>query len=232
MRKVIKGWEDVSLKDYEQILIESEDVGMVNAFIEFYGGDKRMDLEEKLNYKWVLVSPKPGKIHKKNIVIGEMELLNLKRMTLGEFIDVESNMLRGEAGFKKAVATLLRKKKIDEWGNEVFEGRDYSIEDRIKGIGGIRVTDYYGIVELIANYVNSVTSGFSIFENDPEDDEHEVEDDEHERLNKAFKWSKFTFFTAGGDILRMEDALKTNHLLIFGTLTMQKKLNIKPKANI
>lgn len=226
----VNDWRSFSyIKDLDLVEFEFE---AMEAFLNRYEIDiDEIDIEEARKYSFIFEVPKGEKIE------GEKEgfkLMDFKKMTLGDFVDLERILSKKDFNENlKAIAILFRRFKIDNWGNEIHEPRKYNLDARLNDLGEIlTINEATFIINEASNYVNKILKSYSvIFQKQEDEDELELTEEElkHEKELASFKWLRFIFYAAGGDVLKMKKAAKENHLLIFNTIAMQKKLKIEPK---
>lgn len=215
--------------EFESTEQYEEDV--LDAFLNNYGYDyDEMDVEDIYKFSWIFKKIPKGEINDK---VSFLKFIDYKRLTLADFIDIETNYQKGAKGYVNCIAVLLRRERTNKWGVKEIEPRKYSFSDRYDTINEMSVPDFITKVHEIGEYLTTTIKKFSsIFEKEYDEDEEiniQEEETHMEKMHKAFKWQKFVFFAADFDVTKQEKVLKMNANFLFNTLAMQKILKIYPK---
>jgi hypothetical protein len=171
--------------------------------------------------------------------IGDYKLINLNKVSLGEWIDIDTYLTKDFLeNYTKLLSILYRKYKVNEWGYIEYEPYTYDINVRSLDFEFININDIYGVIEYVMNWRKNVLDNYkSILLNDDgeeldeeekeglsEADIKEIEADlKKEKAKKDFSWLKFVWDLSGDDITKMKDVLNTSFIL---TMNTQMMLNV------
>jgi hypothetical protein len=165
-------------------------------------------------------------------------LIDFKKITNGEWIDLDVYVMDYINNFCKIMSILWRKTKVDDWGNVIYEPYKFDIEVRSLEFLYLPITKLYhslfsfmdwrkGIIEGLSSIIVE-DSGDELDEEDKEglteSDIREIEEDlKREKVKKDFSWIKFIWDLSGEDITKMKDVLDTSFLM---TMNTQMMLNV------
>lgn len=223
--------EDLSFYEYQlsklsiltESLVDDEywdnlDIDDINMYIK---QASFIDLEPTKNFK---------------NVIGDYRLIQFNKITLGEWIDIDSYLTSDFFNnFTKLLSILYRKTEIDKWGNVIYEPYDFDIKQRSFEFCDISITDVYGVIELVSDFRKNILEGYKVIlmvdDGDELDDEEkeglseediiEIENDlAKDKIKKDFAWIKFVSDLTDGDITKTKDVLETNFIYILNNQMM------------
>lgn len=191
------------------------------------------EINELIKQALFLDTP-PSKNYK--IELGDYKLIDLNKVTLGEWIDIDSYLTKDLLNnFTKLLSIIYKKYKVNEWGYIEYEPYSYDINKRSLDFEYISVNDVWGLLDFINDWRGKIIDNYkSILITDDGDnlsddekeglsdaDIREIEDDlEKEKFKKDFSWIKFVYDLAGEDITKIKSILNTSFLLIMNTQVM------------
>lgn len=167
-------------------------------------------------------------------------VLNFHKITIGEFIDLESNLKNtNDINFKEIASILSRKYKIGDWGEIIIEPYD-AVDNakREEDIMDATMIDVYSIVMSYIQFRNNVLDAYkNLFEPEIEDETDEVElsEEELEELreiaedeNRLMKWNweRFLYTISDGDLIKAKQMLNMGLIYTFNMLAMKKELKL------
>lgn len=172
----------------------------------------------------------PSKYFKRNI--NNLEIIDINKLTFGEFLDLEYLFNDYYNNFTKICATLYRKVKDDEWGIKRFEPYpDYNIEDRSLLFEELYITDVWGVIKYYLDLKKLINETYDLWE--PEIDEEDVELDEEDKVEeekeKVFRnwaWENVLHNLSGGDITKYDEILSKPIIFILNQLSFRKDMKI------
>lgn len=195
------------------------------------------DFNEKLKeVKRVNLDPK-----KYNREVGEFKFKEFKRMTLGEFIDLENYCSKDYiAKAPEIIALLYRKTKIGDWGGIVYEPlAEINLDERVEVIKNLKASEVFGSVNAYLlfreDFIGKRKKLFGIEdkdeEEDDEDEEEEDEDDEGEdeernKLLERWSWHLFLYNLCDKDLTKLEAVTELNLFVAFNFASMKQQLKI------
>ena len=239
------GWSDIKVFQYQD-LIEYDQNTVLSVISKYIGyieiiSDIDYDIIEDMdvvevhniikNLQWLKTSPQ----NKLKNDIGDYKLINLSKLTLGEYIDI--------VNFKKDLiknlhiicSILYRRYKSDEFDNIIME--DYSnvdIHQRGEYFLDLSIDDIYPIIKHINDFDEHILKVYhNLFhieeseENlDPEDEEEltpkEKVDLNREKEKENWRWEYLVNNLSGNDITKYNDVLKLPLILVFNNLSYNK----------
>lgn len=167
--------------------------------------------------------------------LGELEYKSIYEFNLGEYIDLENFIFNQDNDrllsliYRKKVVTDFDADSWEEWGGYSHK-RSYLFDelDASEVIGGIK--------RIIKDRVDFLDKHKGIFPQDIDEEEPEDLDEqtrkmiekekEVERVKRAFNFEFLIHSITGGDVLKIEDALKMNVDLLFKFLLVDKQYNL------
>lgn len=215
------------------------------------------ELEEKLTIEqltdltiktnWINGKPKGEFVEQ----IEGFTFKGFKRLTLGEFIDLQNLCSKGyyiNAG--KILAILYRRTKLGEWGELIIEPRTaFNSEQRAEEFDEIPVTLAAGAIHeyltFQENFINRRAAIFGIEQkekDEPEVDEDEeeledeadepetkdeIEDRKREEKLKKWSWEYFIYKGCKGDLTKFDEFTELPLTLVFNIEAMKMELNIQ-----
>lgn len=247
-----KSWESVSVSFWKE-LIQLKPTDFKNQYeyklellYTLLGSDgddldiDELDIDEVIeilnSISWLFNEPSLD--FKKEI--NGLRVKNINRLTLGEFIDLESFTKNGYIENIELVASIIYKRfKEDEWGNEIEEPYIYDIYKRAESFKDCNITDIYGILKFYIDWKSKFMDTFNTLFEDPDFDKIEDEDKlspeeleeirreiEKDKKKAAFNWHLLIYNLADGDITKLDDITNLPVNYIFTTLAMKKTLQL------
>lgn len=248
----IKGWFDIKLYQYQELKqLDTEYNGSTFEYIieqlsiimdtdstddVFYDMDIDNLLDLIKEYKWLRHNP--GKR-----VIDDMSVRELKRLTVGEFLDLEYYF---EDDYYKNLhliaAILYKKSKIDEWDNVIIEPYIYDVSKRGERYLDISIEYTFWLVEYYLSWKESIMESYKYLfeENDSDEieDEHLLDQEEiadikrqiaDDNIKKKWGWQAIIFDLCNNDLSKYigdKSIFDVPIILFLNTLSMKKDLNI------
>lgn len=227
-----KNWKQIKVDQYVELRsLREEDFGSLFLFnIELLAivmdteADELDDLTsdeltENINaLRWIGREP----VGMQNSVM-HYNLVSLKRLSLGEFIDLEHYFAND---YIKNLTNIcaIRYRKADEKYN-------YDPTDRANEFNELPITDVYGIIpeylkfreEFIKAYENLFMP--DIEETDDLDAEDKKEEEEEKRVQK-WSWERVIYDLCNGDITKTEQVTELPLVMVFNFLSMKHELKI------
>lgn len=227
-----KNWKQIKVDQYVELRsLREEDFGSLFLFnIELLAivmdteADELDDLTsdeltENINaLRWIGREP----VGMQNSVM-HYNLVSLKRLSLGEFIDLEHYFAND---YIKNLTNIcaIRYRNADEKYN-------YDPTDRANEFNELPITDVYGIIpeylkfreEFIKAYENLFMP--DIEETDDLDPEDKKEEEEEKRVQK-WSWERVIYDLCNGDITKTEQVTELPLVMVFNFLSMKHELKI------
>jgi hypothetical protein len=245
--KISKSWTEVSTYQYLELINSFENDSIIEKYIQFlcilsdteieYWYKK--DIEEIFNLvkELVFLEKEPESILNKELE--NFNLIDINKIKLGEFIDIEYYLNNGGISNLHKIATIMYKKfKHDEFGNVILEQYDnINFEKRAEFFLNQPITNIIGIVKYINEFKNTFNNNFkSILE--PEINEEDLDPEEEltiedkkaiekEKLMKAWTWEFLLNNLTHGDITKYNEVLNLPLIFVFNQLTFKKTFNIE-----
>lgn len=247
-----KSWHEISVEKYKELLsVKGEDYSSsfsfkleILAVLNDTSVDddifQDLDINEITEYldkiKWIFGAPNGLKN-----TIDNFKLKDVKKLTLGEFIDIDYQLKDVNQNLDIICAILYKKYKIDEWGNSIEEPYIYNLEDRRLDFSKISITSVIGIIKYFLDFKEVILNTYSIIFTSP-DDLEELEDttnlseEEIEEINREIEiekskskwaWSKLIYDICDGDLTKADAVTNLPLTYILNTLVMKKELDIK-----
>jgi len=243
--KIPTGWHQISIEQYIEIneLQQTEFDSLLDYEIEIlsiltneeYNSFLDLDFDELNNIidkiKWLKQQPRT-KI-KQNI--GEYSLINVDRLKLGEFIDLEFWFSENYvSNLPKICALFYRKTKLNEWGERVFEPYEFDIDVRKDEFYSISVAEVYEIIPIYLKFRENFIQVYSnLFEPtiaDPDIDEEldaeDLKEEQNEAKFKRWSWEQTIYNLANEDVTKFDEVLRMPLVFAFNMLAMKKDLSI------
>jgi len=170
-------------------------------------------------------------------VVGDFILIDIKKITIGEWIDLDTYLSDITQNFNKILSILYRRYKVDDWGNHILEPYNFDINKRCYEFDDLPITYVYGVIDYINDFRESIfknyNSELSIDDGDELSDEEkdglsdneilEIENDlKLEKAKKDFSWMKYVYDLADGDITKIDSVLKTSFVFSLNIQVMLK----------
>lgn len=191
-----------------------------------------MDIEELNDHinSILWLKSEPSKLFKK--VINDFEIIDINKITFGEFLDLEYLFTDYYTNFTKICATLYRKYKIDEWGIKRYEPYpDYNIEERSLIFEDLYITDVYGVIKYYLEFKDLIYKTYDLFEPTDIDDEEEMDEEDkaaeqQEKVYRNWAWENILYKLSNGDVTKYDDILNKPIIFIFNQLSFMKDMKI------
>lgn len=237
-----EGWQDVSLSEYldlERIRIENK--GYANRSLEtlcyLTDSDEWDNLsagevtKAYLKLGWLHHPPITSKVKD---TIGKYKLKPLSKLSLSEWIDVDSAII--DSDLSKVCAIIYKQTKIDEWGNIEYEPYEYSPSERAREFLDFPVSEVIGVWDLVIKYRENLLNVFAeLFDGY----EEELSEEDREMLSpseikeiensikkdnqkKDFAWQKLLDTISGGVWSHIPAILELPHTFVFNMRLAQK----------
>lgn len=192
-----------------------------------------MDIEELNEHINTLLwlKSEPSKNFKR--VIGEFEIIDINKLTFGEFLDLEYLFIDYYTNLTKICAVLYRKYRLDDWGIKRYEPYpEYDIDERTYMFDDMYITDIYGVIRYYLDFKGMIYKTYDLFE--PEIDESELDEldeedkiaEEQEKVYRNWAWENILYKLSNGDITKYDDILNKPIIFIFNQLSFMKDMKI------
>ena len=243
MKVLQEGWDDISVKEYSEIQdIIRENNTTFKRSLELLcyltDSDEWEDMSTTaiikayLDCKWLSQPPIINSIPQK---IGDYELKPLSKLTLAEWIDLDSSIIAMDNA--KIASLLYRKTKLDEWGNIVYEPYEYSLASRLELYEDLPITSLGGLFSSVNEYRTKLLTTYAeLFDSyddgaltEEEKDllsEAEIKDIEASMKNdnrkKDFAWQKLLDDISAGNWSTIPKVLELPHSFVFNMRLAKK----------
>lgn len=181
------------------------------------------------------LNKEPNNQHKK--VINDLHLIDLNKISLGEYIDLEVFSRKYYENFSKICSILYRKVNTTKWGNiEVEPYDEIDLEKRKFEFEELPITDVFGALKYFFDFKdNFITIFKNHFSNSKIEDDYdetvlskeEIEEIEKEnKMIEIWAWDKFIYDLAEGNLLNYDKILNLPLYLVFNYKSLVKDLNL------
>lgn len=237
-----EGWQDVTISEYLDLQeISKNSSGLLNRSLEtlcylsdsdeWEEEESGVILKEYLKHSWLKSPP----INPTVQTVGDRILKPLSKLTLAEWIDLDSAIVNNE--LTKIPAIVYRSWKKDEWGNIEYEPYKYSINERAVEYEITPITTLVGVITEAIEYRSKVHSSFSdLFEqyedeNLTEEETQQLSDAEIKTIQedikkdnekKLFAWQRLLDDMSGGDWSVIPSVLDLPHTFVFNMRLSRK----------
>ena len=175
--KLPKAWNQITIESFIELRTLSDEDGVFNyqidvlcTLLDCYPEDLDDITIEELEDLLIEVKFIKGEPHKnyKN-EIGVYQLKPFNKITLGEFISLESYFSDNYIEkLPNIVAILYRRVRVNEWGDNVLESYNYHSNDRLNWFLDFPITDVYGLLpeyikfreDIIDQYKNLMSESY------------------------------------------------------------------------
>ena len=243
MNNLPTSWNDITVNQFLDIMNLETDISfymrqiniltiITNTSIEDYDDLDVIDLNKIIN-SIKFLNKLPTNDFKKEI--NKMKLINLKNLTLGEYIDLDYYFSENcFENLPKICAILYRNYIYDEFNNIIFEKYDnIDIENRSKHYYNLSIADIYGIIHHFSNYKEEIYNNSpqlfkpildNIDDLDDEDldDPEVVKEIEKEKTQSEWNWVLMLHNLSNGDITKYDTILNMSFISILNNLTFRK----------
>jgi hypothetical protein len=241
-------WNEIDLATYQDIVIElKKDQLIFTKQIQILSIISGIDMDDNIwdeleindvvkylqQVDWLFKT-----LPSTTISIKDKKVLNMDTITLGEFIDIEYYLKNEyESNLHKIFAILLRKYKVDEWGNEIQQPyTGMNIEKESNLLLNESINNIYGCLPIYTqfreNFLNSYRDLFNpIIELTEEEIEQQTEEDIEDikmadRMDE-FSWEFLINNIVDGDITKYEEVLNLPLVFIFNQILFKKLFKIQ-----
>ena len=242
--KLPKAWNQISIESFIELRTLSDEDGVFNyqidvlcTLLDCYPEDLDDITIEELEDLLIEVKFIKGEPHKnyKN-EIGVYQLKPFNKITLGEFISLESYFSNNYIEkLLNIVAILYRRVRVNEWGDNVLESYNYHSNDRLNWFLDFPITDVYGLLpeyikfreDIIDQYKNLMSESYEDdFEPSENMDSEEQKELEEEKKQKKWAWEQLIWSLCNEDLTKFHAVCELPLILVFNFLGMKKELSV------
>lgn len=178
------------------------------------------------------LSREPNKPIKKTIK--ELHYIGFDSLKVGEFIDLEYYFTNDyNKHLSDICAVCYRKKRLNEWGNEIIEPYEYNVAERKELFLDISCADVYGVVKDYIKFREYFMNAYGALFNEEvsEDEEEELTEDDKQAIKEEEKqtkwsWEKTLYTLANENTTQIDSVLTMNVIFAFNLLSMKTELAI------
>lgn len=242
--KLPKAWNQITIETFIELRSLSQEYGMFNyqidvlcTLLDCYPedfDDISLDELEELLLEVKFIRDEPHK-HYKN-TIGDYKLKPFNKITLGEFISLESYFSDNYIEkLLNIIAILYRRVRVNEWGDKILEPYNYHSTDRLDWFLDFPITDVFGLLPeyikfregIIDQYKNLMTESYEDdFETDSQMDAEELKEVEEQKKHKKWAWEQLIWMLCQEDLTKFNAVCELPLILVFNFLGMRKELNV------
>jgi hypothetical protein len=242
--KLPKAWNQITIESFIELRTLSDEDGVFNyqidvlcTLLDCYPEDLDDITIEELEDLLIEVKFIKGEPHKnyKN-EIGVYQLKPFNKITLGEFISLESYFSDNYIEkLLNIVAILYRRVRVNEWGDNVLESYNYHSNDRLNWFLDFPITDVYGLLpeyikfreDIIDQYKNLMSESYEDdFEPSENMDSEEQKELEEEKKQKKWAWEQLIWSLCNEDLTKFHAVCELPLILVFNFLGMKKELSV------
>ena len=242
--KLPKAWNQITIESFIELRTLSDEDGVFNyqidvlcTLLDCYPEDLDDITIEELEDLLIEVKFIKGEPHKnyKN-QIGVYQLKPFNKITLGEFISLESYFSDNYIEkLLNIVAILYRRVRVNEWGDNVLESYNYHSNDRLNWFLDFSITDVYGLLpeyikfreDIIDQYKNLMSESYEDdFEPSENMDSEEQKELEEEKKQKKWAWEQLIWSLCNEDLTKFHAVCELPLILVFNFLGMKKELSV------
>jgi hypothetical protein len=242
--KLPKAWNQITIESFIELRTLSDEDGVFNyqidvlcTLLDCYPEDLDDITIEELEDLLIEVKFIKGEPHKnyKN-EIGVYQLKPFNKITLGEFISLESYFSDNYIEkLPNIVAILYRRVRVNEWGDNVLESYNYHSNDRLNWFLDFPITDVYGLLpeyikfreDIIDQYKNLMSESYEDdFEPSENMDSEEQKELEEEKKQKKWAWEQLIWSLCNEDLTKFHAVCELPLILVFNFLGMKKELSV------
>ena len=179
--------------------------------------------------KWLSIEP--SSTHQRHV--NDLTVIDINKLTLGEFIDLEYYFKDYNTNLDKIAAILYRKTMLDEWGNTKWEPHaSYDIDERAKSFHELPVTKFHWLIPWYLEFKDTILTTYSnLFEpNIPLDEdlsEEELEEDKAEEIRAKWSWEITIHNLTDGDITKWDHVTSLPLIMVLNQLSFRKEMKIE-----
>ena len=242
--KLPKAWNQITIETFIELKTLSDEDGVFNyqidvlcTLLDCYPEDiERLAIEEleELLLSVKFIRDEPPKNYKSEL--GSFKLKPFNKITLGEFISLESYFSDNYIlKLSNIVAILYRRFRVNEWGDETLEPYNYHSNDRLDWFLDFPITDVYGLLPeyikfregIIDQYKNLMTESYEDdFEIDSNMDAEDLKAAEEEKKQQKWGWETLIWNLCNEDLTKFHAVCDLPLILVFNFLGMKKELNV------
>jgi hypothetical protein len=242
--KLPKAWNQITIESFIELRTLSDEDGVFNyqidvlcTLLDCYPEDiEELAIEEleDLLMEVKFIRGEPHKNYKKEIGVYKLKPFN--KITLGEFISLESYFSDNYIEkLLNIVAILYRRVRVNEWGDNVLESYNYHSNDRLDWFLDFPITDVYGLLpeyikfreDIIDQYKNLMSESYEDdFETDLTLDAEEQKEFEEEKKQKKWAWEQLIWSLCNEDLTKFHAVCELPLILVFNFLGMKKELSV------
>jgi hypothetical protein len=242
--KLPKAWNQITIESFIELRTLSDEDGVFNyqidvlcTLLDCYPEDLddiTIEELEDLLMEVKFIRGEPHKNYKKEIGVYKLKPFN--KITLGEFISLESYFSDNYIEkLLNIVAILYRRVRVNEWGDNVLESYNYHSNDRLDWFLDFPITDVYGLLpeyikfreDIIDQYKNLMSESYDDdFETDLTLDAEEQKEFEEEKKQKKWAWEQLIWSLCNEDLTKFHAVCELPLILVFNFLGMKKELSV------
>lgn len=172
--------------------------------------------------------------------IDDMKIVDIRKISFGEFLDLEYLFTDYYNNLTKICGVLYRKTKTNEWGTEIYQPYDdVNFDTAHLPFENLYITDVYGIIPEYLKFKEHITTAYNaLFEpiiqeedNDNEealnelfDEAERIEMEKQEERNKKWGWELILRKLSNGDITKIEAILKSPLIFVLNQISLEREL--------
>lgn len=246
-------WRDITLSQFQELKALEQDESIIGDFefiieqlavlLDTDSEDELfedMDIDELLNIinnvKWLRSSPSNSVTQQ----INDMYCIDLKNIKFGEFLDLEHYFKDNYFENLHYIAAIMyRRKKQDEWGNDIIEPYIYNLEKRALIYLDMSIVNIFGLIKYYIEWKENIMQVYkNLFEN-PNFDKIENEDEldakelaelkkeiEEDKRKAEWGWESILWELSGNDLTKYDELFDTNFILVMNTLSLKKAFKV------
>ena len=242
--KLPKAWNQITIESFIELRTLSDEDGVFNyqidvlcTLLDCYPEDLddiTIEELEDLLMEVKFIRDEPHKNYKKEIGVYKLKPFN--KITLGEFISLESYFSDNYIEkLLNIVAILYRRVRVNEWGDNILESYNYHSNDRLDWFLDFQITDVYGLLpeyikfreDIIDQYKNLMSESYEDdFETDSTLDAEEQKEFEEEKKQKKWAWEQLIWSLCNEDLTKFHAVCELPLILVFNFLGMKKELSV------
>lgn len=238
-------WKEVKLYQYQDLVsLNIEGKGIFEKYIEYISiltetdveDFEEMDIEDVStiinSIKWLKTAPSTNY----KTTIGDLHLIDLNKLTLGAYIDIEYFKQDLFKNFHLILAILYRKTRLNEWGEIIYEPYSYDIEKRSEVLLDESINAVFGIINYYNNFKENFLKTYAdLFNQTPsEEDLDPIEDLSPEDLKELAKekekerwsWESLIYNLCDGDLTKYDKVLELPLIFVFNQISFKKVFNL------
>ena len=242
--KLPKAWNQITIETFIELRSLSQEDGMFNYQIDVLStlldcypedfDDVTIEELEELLIEVKFIRDEPPKIYQNTI--GDYKLKPFSKLTLGEFISLETYF--SDDYIKKLpniIAILYRRFKLNEWGDEILEPYNFNSNDRLDWFLDFPITSVFGLLPeyikfregIIDQYKNLMSETYEDdYLPDEKLDAEEQKELEDERKQQKWAWEQLIWSLCNEDLTKFHAVCELPLILVFNFLGMKKELNV------